>query len=255
MIVAAGVLGVVLLSVITYLANDKGRTKNNRGDARVLSNVADTSPARAQEKKPSVTELDSTAPKVGFQHSSTAAPKRIPPAGPARLATRVRGVSWSVEDDQLVKEGLGFGCWVEFGDQGWTDYDLTFEASKRAGPGNWGVNFRHSEGKCYVLIPGNHGNNHTLGLWSSLGNSPGDMGSKPGTIQPLEWYKLKISLRGPRIRIELDDHLLFDCTDEFSQKGDVALKCYNSAARFRNIKVTAPDGSVLWEGPPDLPKE
>ncbi len=60
-------------------------------------------------------------------------------------------------------------------------------------------------------------------------------------------------MRGPRIRVELDDHLLYDCTDNFTQKGSVALRCFNSAGRFRNIRVTAPDGTVLWEGLPDLP--
>ena len=79
--------------------------------------------------------------------------------------------------------------------------------------------------------------------------------SSPGTIQSLDWYKLKISLRGTRIHIELDDHMLFDCADDFSQKGGVGLRCEHSAARFRNIKVTAPDGTILWEGLPDLPKE
>jgi eukaryotic-like serine/threonine-protein kinase len=64
---------------------------------------------------------------------------------------------------------------------------------------------------------------------------------------------VKIFLRGPRIQVELDDHLIFDHTDETNQSGSVNLKCYNSDGRFRDIKVTAPNGDVLWEGPPDLP--
>jgi hypothetical protein len=62
-------------------------------------------------------------------------------------------------------------------------------------------------------------------------------------------------LRGTRIHIELDDHMLFDCEDDFRLKGSVGLWCDISAARFRNIKVTAPDGTILWEGLPDLRKE
>jgi len=116
------------------------------------------------------------------------------------------------------------------------------------------------------LVVGGLGNMHYL-TGERLGNrateirsKPGTIKplvrSKPGTIQPLEWYKLKISLRGPSIRIELDDHVLFNCTDNLSQRGLVVLRCYSSGGgRFRNIKVTAPDGAVLWEGPPDLPKQ
>ncbi|WP_406698042.1 hypothetical protein V5E97_04230 [Singulisphaera sp. Ch08] len=79
--------------------------------------------------------------------------------------------------------------------------------------------------------------------------------SIPGTIRPLDWHEVKISLRGQRIHIELDDRELFACTDNYSQKGDVSLYFSNSSGRFRNIKVTAPDGTVLWERPRDLPEK
>ena len=155
-----------------------------------------------------------------------------------------------MEGDQLIKKGLDTG-WVSFGDQGWTDYDLTFEVRKNAGPGGLGAHFRvHSmnELKFYVLVLGIQGK-HSLHLWSRSGDR--EIRSKPGTLQTLDWYRVKISLRGTRIHIELDDHLLFALTDTFSQEGwvDLELRLRRS---FRNIKVTAPDGTLLWEGPPDL---
>jgi hypothetical protein len=185
----------------------------------------------------------------------TVSPARIPPAGPARGASYVAGAGWTVEGDQLIKEGLKFG-FVGFGDLDWTDYDLTFEARKIAGRGSFGVCFRASAGKQPLLMLGGLGNKHRLTIEESLGNGrwrPIELGSKPDTIRRLEWHKLKISLRGPRVRIELDDHLLFAPTYEFSQKGGLQLRGDDCAVRFRNIKVAAPDGTVLWEGPPDLP--
>jgi serine/threonine protein kinase len=175
-------------------------------------------------------------------------PRRIHPAGPARV---VRGASWAVAGDTLVKERQDTG-WVSFGEEGWTDYDLSFEVRKNAGPGGVGVNFRINplgELKCYVLILG-LGDHHTIRLWSR--SSDREFRSKPGTIQPGEWHRVKISMRGPRTRIELDDHALFAFTSDFSASGYVALKCYECAGQFRNVKVTAPDGTRLWEGPPDL---
>ena len=83
--------------------------------------------------------------------------------------------------------------------------------------------------------------------------SGSELASSLGTIRPHRWYKVKVSLRGRNIRIYLDDHLLFARTDGLSQKGAVGLNFWNSDGRFRRIKVTAPDGTVLWEGPPDLP--
>ncbi len=182
-------------------------------------------------------------------------PARVPPIGPARGARYVRGAGWTVEGDQLIKKGLEFG-FVGFGDPDWTDYDLTFEARMVAGPGDFGACFRTGAGKQYLLMLGGYGNKHLVTIEESLGNGrwrPIELGLKPGTIQPFKWYKLKISLLGPRIRIELDDHLLFALTDESSQKGSVQLRGTDCAVRFRNIKVSATDGTVLWEGPPDLP--
>ena len=142
---------------------------------------------------------------------------------------------------------------VVFGDEGWSDYDFTFEASKSTGPGGFGASFHTGDGKQIWLRLGDE-NNHGIGRVSSPGGRS-VIRSKPGTIRQLDWYKVKISLRGPHIRVDLDDHLLFSLTDKTSPDGLVGLRFINSAGRFRNIKVTAPDGTVLWEGPPDLPKK
>ena len=106
--------------------------------------------ARGVEKVPGVDKVSGTAPgaagSIGGKTSraekvpGTVRGSRIPPAGPARLATRVRGHSWTVQGDQLVKERPGGGG-VEFGNGGWTDYDVTFEACKDAGPDGFGAFF------------------------------------------------------------------------------------------------------------------
>ena len=43
---------------------------------------------------------------------------------------------------------------------------------------------------------------------------------------------------------------LFDFHDERHPKGRVGLQTFGSSVRFKNIKVTSPEGKVLWEGPP-----
>jgi serine/threonine protein kinase len=179
-------------------------------------------------------------------------PARVPPVGPVREAIGVRGDGWSVEGDQLLKEGLRDGT-VQFGDRDWTDYDLTFQARKSAGPEGFGGDFRSAEGNLYALSIGDSDGKHKLAKWSGMTRTQTFIQTLPGTIQPLTWYKVKISLRGQWIRVELNDEVLFDCADDFSQKGSVGLRSYNGAGRFKNIKVTDRDGTTLWEGPPDLP--
>jgi hypothetical protein len=208
--------------------------------------------SRASENNSRAVDPEKAPGTVGSTPTVPAA--RVPPAGPARGARNVRG-EWIVQRDQLIMEGGGFG-FVGFGDLEWSDYDLTFEARKSAGQGGFGACFRTAQGKQYLLMIGDPREKYFLRIEERSGDGrwiPRELGSKPGTIQPLEWYKLKISLLGPHIRIELDDHLLFAVTDESHQKGRVQLRGTGDGAQFRNIKVSAPDGTVLWEGLPDLP--
>ena len=91
----------------------------------------------------------------------TAAPETNPPGGtgtprhprPRRLMDR-RG--------RPARQGGPGGGGVEFGDGGWTDYDLTFEACKDAGTDGFGAYFRVSEEKRYWLIVGGLGSKHYL---------------------------------------------------------------------------------------------
>jgi serine/threonine protein kinase len=182
-------------------------------------------------------------------------PVLIPARGPAREALNMWGAGWTVEGNQLVKDSLEFG-FVSFGDRDWADYDLTFESLKSAGPGGFAACFRADGRKQYLLTVGDRGDKHVLFFEESLGNGkwrPVELGSESGKIEQFKWYKVKISLRGPHVRIELDDRLLFALADESNKKGWVQLRGSECGLRFRNIKVTAPDGTKLWDGPPDLP--
>jgi hypothetical protein len=156
-----------------------------------------------------------------------------------------------VNGDELIKDGLEFGG-VVFGDEHWTDYDLTFDARKVAGADGFGAGFHVSDEGNYVFWVGGGPNpRHILRIWTKSGLK--DIWSEPGTIKPSEWYNVKISLRRPRIRVELEHRLLLELTNVLNPKGNVSLGgLANCAVHFRNIKVAAPDGTVLWEGPPDL---
>ena len=133
------------------------------------------------------------------------------------------GAGWSVEGDQLVKEGLGDGI-VGFGDQDWTDYDLTFEALKSPGPHGIGCGFRQSEGKNYWLGFGGPDGTHSISHWNGLTKEATWPHKIQGTIQTDEWYTVRIILRRQHIRIEFDDQPLFDCQDNFNHRGAVSLQ-------------------------------
>jgi hypothetical protein len=170
--------------------------------------------------------------------------------------------------DQLVIEGTGAAS-VRFGDDTWGDYDLTFEINKsprpveikkktgpRGGPLGIGARFREGSLKHYALILGGSDDRNQL-----IRNAKDTHRYSPlpppsaGILRLSVWQPVKISLRGPHIRVDLNGQQIFNATDDYCQKGLVSLFCHGSPGRFRNIKVTAPDGTILWEGLPDLPKE
>ena len=155
-------------------------------------------------------------------------PVRVPSAGRARRAHYVVGDSWTAEHDQLIKEGVGNG-FLRFGDVDWTDYDFTYEARKSDGPDGFGGMFREAGTKAYVLCLGGLDGKHHLIQWSSSTQHGEFIQSSPGTIQPRRWYRVRISLRGRRIRVELDGHMLFSLTDDFHERGAVGLRFFGSA--------------------------
>jgi hypothetical protein len=254
--IAASLIGLVTLVVLLITSqamNGESRTTVSdnspgqvvRESGRAVSDRAKVGSARNATKTADSSRSTPQAP--------AALPAQIPPAGPARLARMSSQDPWAVDRDELTCGGRN-GI-IVFGDEGWTDYDFTFEVCASASASRDGqikIGFRVIKGiKGYILGLGPNAIVQNLFLWSPDQGS--DVWAKPSTIQPNEWYRIEISLRGPRIAIKIDDHLLLDLTDDYSERGNVALHSLNCTGRFRNIKVTAPDGTVLWEGLPDLP--
>jgi hypothetical protein len=205
-------------------------------------------------RKIEVKELPAPSGTRGFptgEIRTSTTPGRVPAAGPDRRARTVRGESWRVEGDRLIKGDQVTG-WVTFGDTNWTDYDLTFETRAGSGDRAVGAHVRclgDSDNKFFVIIFDK--NQYSVGHWSRSGGGQ-KVRTMPGGIQPDRWYKAKVSLRGSLLRVQLDGSPLFSLTDDFSRRGCVMLKCWNSDGQFRDIRVSAPDGTTLWEGPPDL---
>jgi hypothetical protein len=256
---AASLFGLVALVAIVIAIKSKGgeAKTTNADDSADQVGSGGTSGGQARSDNGPARHANMPGGSLGAKPPiRLGQPNLIPPAGPLRRALAVVGASWSVDGDQLVKQGVGRG-WVVFGDDEWTEYDFTFEALKSAGPAGFGATFAASKGRrlqrdSYGLEIGGPNGKHYVRRWLGATRQIKPLYSIPGTIQPFKWYRLKVSFRGNRVRIELDDGLIFAWTDNINQRGAASLQFYNSAGRFRNIKITAPNGAVLWEGLPDL---
>ena len=86
------------------------------------------------------------------------------------------------------------------------------------------------------------------------GNGVAEDGNSKGlSYSSNRWYSLKVEARGDTFRAYLDGVLQFEQTDARFTHGRICLFTVDTAARFRRIKISDPQGKVLFEGLPELP--
>ena len=166
------------------------------------------------------------------------------------------GGEWRVEGNELVQTSPNYAA-ILFGDRNWTDYDfeVEFNSQGRTKDGHGaGVLYRATDlANLYDFQIGGWG--ATVSEVTFLKNQK--WGRVPGTFLKVphehhRWYKAKVEVRGAKVRCSLDGKDLFVFEDADLPQGMVGLSNGNSAVRWRNLKVTAADGRVLWEGFPEF---
>ena len=167
--------------------------------------------------------------------------------------------SWRTDRDELVQESEE-GGWASypslvFGNPDWSRYDLTLKGKWEHGPQGFGIVFHYRDpGNHYFLYLGSYGNHASelcslhQGRWD---RQPGMY--RAGPIRRGEWYDVRIEVREEQFRCLVNGELLFSSRDDRFKSGLVGFRPWGCAARFRDIQITAPDGTLLWNGLPDLP--
>jgi hypothetical protein len=163
--------------------------------------------------------------------------------------------SWRIDGEELVREDITIrDAWILFGDPNWTDYDFYLEAKviqrsnegfiipfRVAGLGNqWMINV--GTGRQYLIQRVRDG---------TLLQPP--ITRVAGNVNQGEWYKVLIRTRGPELQCFLNGQRVLWTRDPECERGAVGLQTHDTTARFRNIKVTNPEGDVLFEGLPECP--
>jgi WD40 repeat protein/tetratricopeptide (TPR) repeat protein len=158
--------------------------------------------------------------------------------------------SWRVDSQMLVEDATaGETVWL-IGDPTWKDVTVEVEVQPRNGGGELGVIVRAQEADQTVRA--------VLGGWGRSAHglialSPGKGGenlAQPhlAAIELNRWYRVRIEARGTQLKLFVDGALLQDVREPRFASGRVGLFTLSHAARFRNFKVTDPDGKVLFEG-------
>ncbi len=164
---------------------------------------------------------------------------------------------WTIRDGRIAQEGMGTNVRLTFGDVDWRDYEFTLEAKKTGGQEGFLILFRFkNEKEFYWCNLGGWGNvRHSLerglenqGGWGPVGPQ------KNGIISTEKWYFIKVRCKGRHFQVWLDEDLIIDFTDDQRAhlNGKVGLGTWATQAEFRNLKVKALDGSILYKGLPEI---
>ena len=145
---------------------------------------------------------------------------------------------------------------IYFGDPDWTDYDVTVElktlsTSPRSQGGSLFLRAIDDSNR-YAFTPGNYGGRGVDLAYRLNGTFRRDNTYQVRPHKSHRWYHLRAEVRGTSIRVWLDEEFLFQNENSHFPKGRIGLATWNSMVRWRNLKVNAPDGTLLWKGFPDV---
>jgi len=178
-----------------------------------------------------------------------------PPAPPANVT--VAGGRWEVRNGELVQaDARAKHPFLQFGDEGWTDYDFSADFMRLEGPSDVSLVFRSKgpDDNMRFAVSAMGGWKYAIIEANEPGGSHRWLKSDEYPIVSRKWYTARVRVRG-----ELSVGTLADAgrvlaeveaSDAKHPRGGVGFRTWQSSYQFRNIRVTGADGNVLWTGLP-----
>jgi serine/threonine protein kinase/type 1 glutamine amidotransferase len=174
--------------------------------------------------------------------------------------TKISG-QWDADGDELVQsDATRWNATLLFGDKRWTDYDFTVDAMPTGATehSSFSLFFRSTgSGESLEYLVDGEGNNSCHVILHEKEASHRLPNGFTFHLRDHKWYTARVHVRGKHFACSLYDNESgseidrFDVEYDHQPNGCVGLgTCYYSPFRFKNIKVTSPDGRVLWEGLP-----
>ena len=182
-----------------------------------------------------------------------------PATGPSSIPGDVTGGEWTSDKGVVTQTSSDTPALLLFGDKKWKDYTVELEAQKTDGDEGFLISVRASDDQNLVWFNvGGWGNTRTAfeGITNGDKTDFGDDQTYSDfvEVQTGKWHKLKVTVLGNKIEGFLDGKSACKATATMRATGRIGIGTWSTQAKFRNIKVTAPDGKVLWEGTPSVPK-
>ncbi len=157
---------------------------------------------------------------------------------------------WVLQGNELFQQDVNGGRGYFFGDPAWTDYDFEVDVQTLGGDNEIDIAFRAVNRKNYhyVALGGYQNTRHAVLSKRANASNFSLLTSVLGKTSRERWYRVRLEARGSRFKVFLDGEPLMDFQSNRYLRGAVGVWGLGTSARFRNPKVTAPDGKVLLEG-------
>jgi hypothetical protein len=167
---------------------------------------------------------------------------------------KIFGGDWKIEGDDLVQTAATRGRkLLVFGDPNWSDYDLELETLSQGPEVNSKVCIHwNDEGLAFRMF----GLEEQAKRKKSFFRDHKEKWLQRHLFEiPFDrdrWHKVRVEVRGRRCTCFADGIESYKDRkpDKLFDHGRIAVGCAGCSARFRNISVTALDGTVLWRGLP-----
>jgi hypothetical protein len=162
---------------------------------------------------------------------------------------------WAIVDKTVMqtKAGPNNTALLTFGDPSWTDFDVELEAQTVEGINEFALCFRVDGPRMLFAVFGGYKNTYHVVLTHAKEGFGAASRFVPGRNEPGRWYHVRLEARGSHFQVFFDGQKMFDFHNDNFARGNLGLRTVDTIARFRNIRVTDPEGQVLFEGLPSLP--
>jgi len=157
--------------------------------------------------------------------------------------------TWRVEGQEFVQqEGAGT---ILLGDKELSSYDMKFQGQIVTGNEGFVALFHYTDAS-----------NHRFFHVGELDGKRADLGlldkgqessiPHPTSIEKGRWYKVWVKVRDAECWCYLDGQMLLHDVNKRFTKGRIGLATWAAKARYRDIVIATPEGTILWSGLPQL---
>ena len=163
------------------------------------------------------------------------------------------GGTCHMEGDVLALTAAKQQCIFNFWPTNWSNYDFSFQfmTNDQETARGFHVGIHVLEGNAMNVWLADF-DNTSIELNRRYNGTPQRIQLVPYRFEPDRWYPVRVQVRGPEVKCFINDQEYLSGRDDGYTHGRLQIATFNSADRFRDIKVTAPDGTTMWQGVPDL---